>query len=247
MKIKTRGLVLREMNIRDNDKLLFILSEDLGPIRAFANGVRKMGHKNAAASSALCFADFTLNKSRSGDTYTVTETEVIEIFFELRRDILNLTTAQYICEICGNFAAENEPAGEILSLALNCLYCLAKGRQSPYLIKAVAELRLCTICGYMPDLDLCAQCGASHSDMLLNISDGRIYCSSCAGASLEFLRLDATLLAAMRHITLAEPKRIFSFKIPEPYEKKLSYITEKYSINQTEQKPKTLSFLHTLD
>ncbi len=246
MKIKTRGLVLREMNIKDNDKLLFILSEDLGPIRAFANGVRKMGHKNAAASAALCFADFTVNKSRSGDTYTVTETEVVEMFFELRRDILNLTVAQYICEICGTFAAENEPAGEILSLALNSLYCLVMNKQSPLLVKAVAELRLCSICGYMPDLDVCAECGQPNGDMLLNITDGRIYCTSCAGASQEFLKLDATLLAAMRHITLSEPKRIFSFKIPELQEKKLSYITEKYTINQTEQKPKTLSFLHSL-
>ena len=62
MKIQTPGLIIKETNIGENDKLLVILTKDYGIVRAFADGVRRMKNKNSAATSLLCYSNFTLNQ-----------------------------------------------------------------------------------------------------------------------------------------------------------------------------------------
>ena len=86
MKIQTPGLIIKETNIGENDKLLVILTHEHGIIRAFADGVRRMKSKNSAATSLLCYSNFTLYQSK--DTYKVTDSSPIELFFDLRYNVL---------------------------------------------------------------------------------------------------------------------------------------------------------------
>ncbi len=245
MKVKTTGLVLKTTDIRDNDKVLTVLSPDFGLMSIFANGIRKIGHRNAAACSPLCFSEFTLNRGSKG-AYTVTEANVNEMFYELRSDILKLSVAQYIAEICMFFSDEGDPAAELLQTALNCLYCLANKKVRPVLVKAVAELRIASQCGYMPSIDACNICGTVSGEFYFNINDGVLVCKNCLSGG-AFVPVNGTVLAAMNHIIHSEPKRLFSFKIPKEAEKRLSDLTEKYLREQTEHRFKMPDFIRSLE
>lgn len=248
MKIKTKGLVLREMNIRDNDKLLTVLTADLGLIGVFANGVRKIGAKNAPVAAAFCYSDMVLSKSPKG-TYNLSEASVIEMFFGLRKDIVALSVAQYLGEM-GNFLAnEGEASGEMLSFILNCLFCLSENRRPPLLVKAAAEFRMLTICGYMPELYACRDCSRETDEMWFDPIGGSVVCKDCAaenGAGGELIELDKTTLTAMRYIVSADPKRVFAFSVPQRHIEYLSFVGEKYVTAQTEHKFKMPDFIKTL-
>ncbi len=244
MKIKTTGLVLKTTDIRDNDKVLTVLSPEYGLMSVFANGIRKIGHRNAAACSPFCYSEFTLNRGSRG-AYTVTEATVNEMFYELRSDIIKLSVAQYICEICIFFSDEGDPASELLRTALNCLYCLANEKASPELVKAVAELRTASVCGYMPSIDGCKNCGKMNADFYFNINDGVLFCKDCLTGG-AFIPVNNTVLAAMQHIIYSEMKRLFSFQIPKKAESELSNLTEKYLREQTEHRFKMPDFIRSL-
>ncbi len=249
MKIKTKGLVLREMNIRDNDKLLTVLTLESGLIKVFANGVRKIGAKNASAASAFCYSEMILSKSPKG-TYNLSETSVIEMFFDLRRDIVALSVAQYLGEMGAFLANEGEPSGEMLSFILNCLFCLSGDKIPPLLVKSAAELRLLTICGYMPELYFCRDCSKESDELFFDPVGGSVVCAECVskngGEQTGLIKLDKTTLAAMRYIVASDPKRVFSFSIPQKNIDYLSFIGEKYVTAQTEHKFKMPDFIRTL-
>ena len=50
----------------------------------------------------------------------------------------------------------------------------------------------------------------------------------------------------MRHIVFSELQKLFAFTVPDEAAKALSLITERYLINKTENRLKTLDFFKSL-
>ncbi len=242
MKDQTKGLIIKETHIGENDKLLVILTEKYGIIRAFADGARKLKSRNAASTSLLCYANFTLYKSR--DTYKVTESIPIEMFFELRYNLNGLSLAQYLCEIMLRLIPEENEKNEYLRLILNSLHFLTNGKKSELLIKAVTELKAISLAGFMPDLSACSACGdyEKNSPYYFLMDEGILVCEKCKKNYAPGILVNNTVLAAMRHIIYSDFDRIYSFEIPDGDLKTLSNITEKYVENKSEYHFKTLSF-----
>ena len=67
--IVTDAVVLRAMDFRDNDKIIFLLSPTEGKISAVLKGVKKAAAKLKYAGEPFCFAEFTL--ARRGGMATV--------------------------------------------------------------------------------------------------------------------------------------------------------------------------------
>lgn len=239
MKIQTPGLIIKETNIGENDKLLVILTKEHGIIRAFADGVRRMKSKNSAATSLLCYSNFTLYKNK--DTYKVGDSAPIEMFFDLRYHLEELSLAQYFCDMAIKLTAEDFEPTEILRLLLNSLHFLTKQSKPLNIIKAVTELKLISLAGFMPNLTGCALCGDEQS-YKFSFSEGCLFCLECSANANDITVLNPTVLAAMRHIIYSDFEKIYSFEIPEKDAEILSSITEKYVAIQSEYHFKTLDF-----
>ena len=91
--------------------------------------------------------------------------------------------------------------------------------------------------GFEPDLYGCVSCGANETeDMLFSIKGGVIHCRGCApGAMGISVPICREALDAMRYICFADPKKIFSFSIPDGAAKQLSDLAEAYVAAQLER------------
>lgn len=229
--------------MQTEDRLVTILTPDLGVIRAFVKRARRIKGTSAAATQLLGFSNLSLFHNR--DTYTVDEAEAVDIFFELRSDIERLSLAQYFCEVCCLFGTEGSEAGDELRLILNCLHMLARNKElPPVMIKAIFELRMAVIGGFMPELHGCAKCGQNTDNMYFSLSDGSLFCGDCAAGI--HIPVQKGVLAAMRYICSCELERIFKFSLPESGLKQLSDITEAYLSAQTDKKFTALEFYKSL-
>ena len=245
MNIKTDGIILRETMTGEQDRLVTVLTRSNGVIKAFVNGARNPKSKNVSSTGLLCYSDFMINKSQKG-VYVIREATAKEIFFSLRNDIVNLSLAQYFAELTYELAPREEDSSEFLSLILNSLYLLSTGKRSRKIIKAVIELRMLSIAGYMPSLICCENCGAYESDiMYFSPYTGELYCELCKGAQ-KLTRLNIATVSAMRHICFSTSDKIFNFKLPDEHLNALSEVTEKYLMNITSRKYKTLAFYKTM-
>lgn len=240
LRIATDGLVIKETNIKDNDRLITIITRDLGVVTAFVRGVKSIKSKRGSATSLLSYSHFCLESK--GDTYTVIEAATNKVFFGAGSDIIVLTVAQYFCELCNVFRPYENESEEFLRLILNSLHFLVDKNRNPELIKAITELRIAVMAGYAPNLVACDGCGAFEDPiMYFKLDDGTVYCNNCQKENCVSITL--TVLQAMRHIVYAKFEQIYSFNIPDSAATELSKLTEKYVTYQTEHKFTTLEFL----
>lgn len=245
MYIKTNGIVLREIEYQDSDKLLTVLTQELGKRTFRARGVKSSRSRLKSACQLLAYSEFTVLETH--DRYVITEAVTQEMFPELRQDIELLSLASYFVQLTDAVAQEGDEATELLSLLLNALYALAKLKRPQTLVKAAFELRLACISGFLPDLRGCAVCGREDSDRF-NITQGVLQCSNCQSAGLEGIRMpvSAGTLAAMRFIAAGDPKRLFSFRLSEQSLRELNDITESYLSMRLERGFYTLDLYKSL-
>lgn len=242
---KTEGIVLREVGYKDSDKLLTVLTRDFGKITVKACGVKSSRSKSKAASQILTFSELSLYEQQG--RYTLRESVVKEMFPELREDITLLSLASYFIQLTETVAQENDPMPELLSLLLNALYALSRLKKPQVMVKAVFELRLACIAGFLPDLHACAVCGKQEAEFF-NVSQGVLQCASCRTDRLDGIRLpvSSATCQAMRYITACDAKRLFSFALSEENMQQLSHVTESYLMLRLERGFYTLDFYKSL-
>ncbi len=238
----TRALVLREVKYKEADKILTVLTEDEGKLTVSARGVMRRGSKIAAACQFLTFSEMTLFENR-GKWY-VDEAQTVEQFLGLREDIALLALGTYFAELLEAVSDEDSPNPEVLRLGLNSLYALGSGLYAPEHIKAVFELRLMCLSGYEPALDCCPVCGKEEMDVpVFSTLGGTVICGKCRNLEYgETFPLCAASLAAMRHISGAENKKIFSFSLDDKAAKRLYTVCEAYVLAQLERRFSALDY-----
>lgn len=243
----TDALIIRENNnIGEADRFVTALTRELGVVRASARGARNIKSRNSSATQLFSYSRLALRRGR--DKYIITDAKPITVFFGLRSDIEKLALAQYFCELVGVLAPREEPAEDFLRLMLNALHFLADGSRNPKLIKAVLELRLLAMSGFMPDLTACFECGAFEGPMWFLPEQGRIICGGCSPHRpiQNCCRISINVLFAMRHILYSEFEKCFSFTMSDNGLSQLADYTENYMRIQLGRGFKTLDFYNTL-
>lgn len=244
MRLNTKGLILKEQNIGEADKLVTVMTADMGVIRAFVRGAKSIKSKKASATGLLCYSSLSLYNGK--DSYVIDEAECIEVFFGLRSDIEKLSLAQYFAELALELTPDGADAGEYLRVILNSLYMLSNGKRPQSQLKAITELRLLSMSGYMPSLVACEKCGEFETPtMYFDMNAGLLYCENCAGENALFA-LDIGIVNAMRHIVFSDIEKLYSFRLSASGLDELSYITETYLKLKIDKHFKTLDFYNSM-
>lgn len=243
-RFSTEGLVIKEMNVGESDRLVTLFTRDYGILKAFASGAKSIKSKKGAATSLLTYSNFTVVRKK--ETLRITEASPIALFFELGSDIETLSLSQYFCELSYRFGTTGTPNTEMLRLILNSLHFLTKEKRYPPLIKAITELRIAVLSGYSPNLVACKGCGKFEDDvMYFNVSDGSLCCSECEREN-GTMAINLSQLSAMRHIVYSQFQKLYSFEISDTNADRLSDITSKYITLQSDQSFDTLNFYNSI-
>lgn len=243
MKFSTRGLIIRQQNIGEQDRLVWVLSDSHGVFRAFVRRAQNIKSPKCAGTGLLCYSKMVVFEGR--DSYSIDEVEAVEQFIGLRSDIIRVSLAQYFCELCLHLCPKEQEAEDYLRLALNALYLLSTGKRDPELVKFCYEMRLMSLCGYMPDLVMCPSCGKyEHHTMIFNPAVGRLYCADCADMNgFSGYALSMSGVTALRHSVYADFDKLFSFTITDPETLRLlSLASEQYVAHMTGRDYPTLGY-----
>ena len=242
MLIQTKAIVIKENNVGETDRLLTLLTEKAGVIRAFARGARSVKSKALSATRLFCYSEMSI--WASADKYVIREAEPKEVFFGLRDDIADIALAQYFAQLLIELAPVEENAGDYLKLMLNCLHFLQKKSKAREQLKAIFELRVLSMAGYMPALEACAACGSFESKVMYFVPrTGELFCEGCQKGGRA---VSISVVSAMRYIIYSEFKKVFSFELTDTALAQLESISEQYLLEQTGKGFSTLEFYRTV-
>lgn len=245
MEIATTGLVLRQTKVGEADRIINILTPDLGVISASAKGSLRPKNRLFSGTGVFCYSEFTLTSGRNH--YFVDKVDVEKVFHGLSNSVEAMSLAAYLAEIALNLSPAPPESAAQLRLLLNCLYLISEQKRPLKQIKAIYELRALTLGGYMPDVLACKDCGKyDGGEFYLDPVEGTLLCAECADKARHVTNLDAGALYALRHICLAEDKQLFAFTLSDAAQKELGRTAEQYLLAHIEHGLKSLDFLKTV-
>ena len=135
----TDGLVIREYDLGEHDKMLTLLTPEYGKLPVIAKGARSLRNKYISPSRLFTYANYELH--RRGDMTWLRSAEVIEPFPQLEKEITRLYLAQYIADLAFELSGEGVAAVDILRLTLNSFYAVCRGVKDQRPIKGTYEWR----------------------------------------------------------------------------------------------------------
>lgn len=240
--INIAGIVIRESDLGENDKIVKILTEN-GIISAIVRRCKSVKSRKNAAMQLLSYCRFSVYEGKKG--YIIEESEIINMFWNIRNNLETLSLAQYFCELSLSLRPDKESASDFLKLFLNSLFFLSENTYNIRLIKAIFEMRACSLCGYMPNLLCCDGCGSYEAaEMGLLMQSAKLMCRNCRKQQ-DFCLYEALTpgaLAALRHIIYSEMRKLFSFKISDKTLEDICKISEKYVLYHVGAYFKALEF-----
>ena len=251
--LRVTGLVVREVDIGDYDKLLTLVTHETGKISVTVKGARSLKSKHVPTSQLYAYAAYVLKRYKQ--YYYVADSELIESFYDLRTDVAKLALAAYFADVCSDVSVEDQPDEPILRLTLNALYALARSVAPDTQIKAAFELKAMALAGFCPDLSGCARCQKSEADdMYLDIMNGALVCRDCRGAyerkktaddeatASIYAHISPAVLEAMRRVAYSDQKKLLSFSLDGDSLEEFALVCEKYLVNQMEHDYYSLDF-----
>ncbi len=111
---KATGINLKSMPLGEADRLVTVLTQEYGLIRAVAPGARKPNSSLGGRSSLFVVNELLIAKGRSLDK--ITQAETITTYPRLSRDLGKLAACQYMAEIVMCQALSEQPQTELFCL-----------------------------------------------------------------------------------------------------------------------------------
>ncbi len=250
MKIRVKGIIIRESDLGEKDKVIKIFTEKHGIISAIVKRGKVLKNSGSSIAQPFAYCDFCLYVRKNG--YIVDSLEIIELFWNIREDLSSLALTQYFCELCVFWSPDESNSQELLRLLLNTLFYLANKKMNISVLKAIFELRGCSLCGYMPNLVGCVKCGDYEpNEIYFVVENGILICKSCyltyeRRSDYNVRLISHGVLSALRHIIYSKMENLFCFKISEEIQSDLCDICEKYIFAHIGFDFKSLNFYKSL-
>jgi DNA repair protein RecO (recombination protein O) len=164
------GINLKHQPLGESDRLLTVLTPELGLLRVVAKGARKTKSKLGGRTSLFVINDLTLSRGRSLDRIIHAETR--ESYPKLSRDLAKLTAAQYLAELVLLQALGDQPQAELYYLLcehLHRLEGLTNEGNYEYILPHLSHgiFHLLALAGIAPQVHACC---ASRSPLIPDLS-----------------------------------------------------------------------------
>lgn len=192
---RDRAVVLGSYKFGEADRVVVLLTESHGKVRAVARGVRKTMSSIGARLEPMNHVDVAFRRGRQLDT--VAEVTLAEPFTRLRGDFERMAQGIAMLEAINKLTPDREPVPHIYEILVRALRSL-DARVSP-LTLAGFFWRILQVEGHEPRLVDCVACGEPVGDgddgrLSFDTSNGGVHCSSCrsgapiSAAALRILR-----------------------------------------------------------
>jgi len=192
---RDQGIVLRTWRLGESDRIVNLMTERHGKVRAVVKGVRKTKSRFGARLEPMVHCSLLFYEGRELDI--VTQAEVVELFRPVREDLGRLAKAASLLEATDQLCQERHANPRLFVMLLGGLRALS-AHDSALLVPAFF-LKLLSTEGFHPLLDECAGCGERYGLVGFDLAQGGALCGACAGAG-DVLRVSAPALDLIRRV-----------------------------------------------
>jgi len=128
--VETEAIVLRTYRLAEADKIVSLLTRQMGRVRAVAAGAQRTKSRYGGALESLSYVRIWLYERENRDLGRLNSAEIIESFFDMQKDYSAHLAAQYLAEVAERVLPEREVNDRVFRLMLAVLRGLKKAVRS---------------------------------------------------------------------------------------------------------------------
>ena len=137
--LKVVGIIINVKDSKEYDKILTILTKNLGKIQVYSFGSKRKNSKNISKTDLFIFGEFEIKQNKNN--YNLSFVKLIDDFREISKNYINLCYASYFLELLNYFSLENLESDNYLNLIYYALKALIKNNIEKELIRRIFELK----------------------------------------------------------------------------------------------------------
>ncbi len=204
------GVVLRVQKLGEADRIITLLTQKHGKVRAVAKGVRRTTSRFGARVEPFAHVDVQFYTGRTLDI--ITQVQTLDAFGAgIVGDYQRYTAGCAVLETADRLSAEEgEPVLRLYLLAVGALRALADRDRDASLVLDAFLLRAMAFAGWAPAVSECARCNEPGPHGSFNVAAGGSVCPRCrppgsASPSAETLILLDALMHGVWQVADAAP------------------------------------------
>lgn len=201
--LQTRAIILRRTNYGEADRIMNLITEDMGKITLIAKGVRREKSRLAGGVELFSISEISFVKGKS-DISTLTSSRLVEHFESIIKDYARTLVAYDFLKWIGTVTEDASEASYFQLLRKGLVYLNA--RIEPQLVRVWFLSGLLSEAGYDIELFVDESGSALTEDSLysFDVTSGKLIASASGTFSAEHVKL----LRLMRTVTPDKLRRV---------------------------------------
>jgi DNA repair protein RecO (recombination protein O) len=239
------GIVLRQYPLAESDRIVVVLTRDVGMLRGVAPGARKLKSRIGGCLEPLNHVRLQVYSREGADLCRIRSCELVHSYLGRTPGLEHVYVYEYMAELIQELVPESSPNPLFFRLLLASIEAGEKQGPSEALTRYF-EIWCLRLSGLLPSYDSCAKCGSSVRDgeFYARIETGQALCSACAGGA--GVRLGARANTLLRSAVEISPAQFVRSGAPATALREIEGLTQRMIETHLEKRLKSRLLLQEL-
>lgn len=239
-----KAIVLRSVDFSEQDKLVTLMTENNGKVKAVARSARKIKSRFGAALEPMSHIQLIYFGKVNQELYQLNSCDIIQSFQPVREDLGKLYTGIYFAELIDTLLKEADHSKELFQLLLEALFSLLTQNNTDTL-RLLFEIRIISLLGYAPRLTYCIHCKKEPATDWVGFSYNLsgVICALCMKQVKSEVKIRAGTLSYLKKLLVMDIKQAQRLKISKDIEKEIETLTHRLVLSHVGRELKSYPFI----
>jgi len=244
---KTDGIILRRYPLRETSLLLILYTKDFGKVKGVIKGIRGPRAQFGSFPEILTLNRIVFYEGKKRDFFYISQCDLIDLFGNIRSDLVRTGYASYIIELTEAVAPFNDKNEDLFTLLFNSLKLLCTSGSAKRVAR-IFEIKLLLILGLMPAMNSCIQCGKKpEPGVKFSVKLGGLICKGCSANDKAALEVLPGTINFIAHIEKSSYKRASMIKVSKKVGEEVENILRRFLDVHIDRRLKTRDFLEKIE
>lgn len=241
---KCEGIVIRNTDYGETNKIVTFYTREWGKFGAMARGAKKPNSRLSAISQLFTHGYFLVQKGTG--LGSLQQGEMISSMRSIREDIFLTAYASYIVELTDKSTEDRKPDPYLFELLYQTLHLMNEGYDLDIMMH-IYEMKMLNVLGLHPVLNQCALCGNAEGQFAFSIREGGLLCHRCLDKDPYHFKISASAVKLLRLFYFFDLSRLGNISVKDETKIELKKVISAYYEEYSGLNLKTKKFLNSMD
>lgn len=243
MILKTEGVVLKTFDFRETSRIASFFTRDYGKVKGVLKGIRKDPKKFGTHLDRFSVNEIVYYPSRSSDLHLVSQCDLKQYFFPIRKDYQKNVAANYMLELVEIIMPIEEPNTKVYHLMLDYLNGLETAKDIGRLVH-IFQVKILLFSGFRPHIDSCVKCGRKIGGRArFSLKSGGLICPRCLTPGMNLTAISNGTIASILHIEQSSWPGCLRLGLTKTVKNELKYLLNNFLVYHLEKRIRAAAYL----